>query len=209
MTDQAAAAHERSNDGGPKLDGAPLYLASASPRRRKILEQLGVPFRVHVTGAEEIAHASDPGQTVRANALAKVRATRSLFPEAAIIAADTVIEFKGRCLGKPASLDDARRMLASLSGNAHTVWTGVALWAAGNTQAATIKVQATVVRFRRFQTRDVEAYIREVNPLDKAGGYDIDQSGQMIIDSVAGSRTNVMGLPIEVVRPWLKQQSLL
>ena len=209
MINQAGAVQGRSSDGGRTRHAAPLYLASSSPRRRKVLEQIGVPFRVHVTDVEEVELASDPMETVRINALTKVQATRSFFPDAPIIAADTVLEFKGRCLCKPVSLDDARRLFASLSGNSHTVLTGVALWAAGNGGEPTIKVEASIVRFRRLETKDVDAYIRAVNPLDKAGGYDIDQSAEMIIDSFEGSRTNVMGLPIEVVTPWLNQQGLL
>ena len=187
----------------------PLYLASSSPRRRKVLEQIGVPFCVHVTDVEEVELKVDPMETVRVNALAKVRAARSLFPDAPIIAADTVLEFDGNCLSKPTSLNDARRLLASLSGTFHTVLTGVALWAEGYSKEPTIEVESSIVRLLKLDTKDVDAYIRVVNPLDKAGGYDIDQSAEMIIDSFEGSRTNVMGLPTEVVTPWLNQQRLL
>ncbi len=185
----------------------PLYLASASPRRRKILEQIGVSFRVHVTEVKEAEFATDPRRTVRTNALAKWQATTESLPEAAIIAADTVLEFDGRCVGKPLTLDEARQLFAALSGHSHDVLTAVCMSLPRG--ESTIKIETSTVRFQTLQDREIEAYFQAVNPLDKAGGYDIDQSGEMIIESFTGSRTNVMGLPIEVVQPWLIQQQLL
>ena len=209
VTDPAKVTDRLTNEDGRMKYMPPLYLASSSPRRRKVLERIGVPFRVHVTDVEEVEIAEDPIATVRTNAIAKARATRRHIANAAIIAADTVLEFERRCLGKPASLEDARRLLALLSGKCHTVLTGVALWAARNDREPTVMVEASIVRFRRLESKEVDTYVRAVNPLDKAGGYDIDQSGEMVIDSFEGSRTNVMGLPIEVVTPWLNQQGLL
>ncbi len=184
-----------------------LCLASSSPRRRKILEQVGVPFRIHAPCVEEVNFASDPSRTVRVNAQAKAQATHGCFPDGAIIAADTVLEFKGRCIGKPASLDEARKFMAMFSGNVHAVLTGVALWVPG--AEVIVHVETSTVQFRKLDTKDIEAYLCAVNPLDKAGGYDIDQSSEIIIDSFQGSRTNVMGLPIEVVTPWLNQQKII
>lgn len=209
MTGRAKSAHEQSASEQHMKRAALLYLASSSPRRRKILEQIGVPFRVHAPCVEEIELATEPKQTVRVNAMAKAQAVRRCFPTSALIAADTVLEFEGRCVGKPVSLDHARDLLALLSGQAHTVLTGVALWAASVDKMPTLDVDVSVVRFRRLSAQDIDAYIHSVNPLDKAGGYDIDQGEKMLIESFEGSRTNVMGLPIEVVTPWLNQQGFL
>ena len=157
----------------------------------------------------EVKLATEPKQTVRLNALTKVQAARKCFPKSALIAADTVLDFKGRCVGKPTSLSDAHDLLGLLSGQAHTVLTGVALWAAETDERPTLEIESSVVRFRQLSIQKVDAYIRAVNPLDKAGGYDIDQGAKILIESFEGSRTNVMGLPVEVVKPWLNQQGFL
>ena len=184
-----------------------LCLASSSPRRRKILEQVGVPFRIHAPSVEEVRFVSDPSRTVSVNAQAKAEVAHECFPDGAIVAADTVLEFEGRCIGKPASLDEARKLMAMFSGKVHTVLTGLALWASG--VEVIVHVETSTVQFRKLDAKDIEAYLYAVNPLDKAGGYDIDQCSEIIIDSFQGSRTNVMGLPIEVVMPWLNQQKII
>jgi septum formation protein len=209
VTESAGVFHGKADDGKPMNSQAPLYLASASLRRQRILERLGVPFRVHVTDVEEVAFETDPEETARVNALAKLRATQAVHAKSPIIAADTVLEFEGRCIGKPASMYAAREFLRSLSAQTHRVLTGVALWPDGDEREPTVTVCETIVHFRDLSEEDIDTYIRIVNPLDKAGAYDIDQSGEMIVESVEGSRTNVMGLPVEVVEPWLKLQRLL
>ncbi|MDA0323575.1 MAG: Maf family protein [Verrucomicrobia bacterium] len=188
---------------------ASLYLASGSLRRREILERLGVSFRVHVPDVNEVEYETDPEATVRVNALIKLRATRDTHADVPIIAADTVLEFDGHCIGKPTSMDAAHVLLRALSGRTHRVLTGVALWPGGDQADPVVSVGASTVRFRVLRDEDISAYFGIVNPLDKAGGYDIDQSGDTIIASVEGSRTNVMGLPLEVIEPWLNQQGLL
>ena len=209
MTESAGA----TLGGGAGQEGADspawLYLASGSQRRREILERLGVSFRVHVPDVNEVEYETDPAETVRFNALIKLRAARHAHADVPIIAADTVLEFDGRCIGKPTSMHAARVLLRSLSGRTHRVLTGVAFWAGGDQVDPVVSVGASTVRFRVLRDEDISAYFRIVNPLDKAGGYDIDQSGDTIIASVDGSRTNVMGLPLEVVEPWLNQQGLL
>lgn len=188
---------------------AQLYLASASPRRRKILEQLGVSFTVHVTDVEEVDFERDPDKTVRTNALHKLNATRAVHASGGIIAADTVLEFDGRCIGKPEDMGTARALLRELSGRMHHVLTGVALAPGPKGASHVVTVCRTAVQFRELGEDNIDAYFREVNPLDKAGAYNIDQSGEMIIESIDGSRTNVMGLPVEIVKPWLIEQRFL
>jgi septum formation protein len=181
-----------------------LVLGSASLRRQKILRGLGVAFEVLVPDAGEVLHENDPARTARENARRKLRWCRARRPHCAIVAADTVIDAAGRCIGKPANLDEARRFLRHASGRSHDVLTAV-VCAMPGARAATRLVRSTVA-FRLLSDRDIDAYFSRVDPLDKAGAYDIDQSGERIILSFRGSRTNIMGLPEETVRDWLATQ---
>ena len=179
-----------------------LILASASPRRRKILEEIGIPFRVVVPEVEEVFWSDRPLGTAESNAHRKFAWARERFPEAALLAADTVIDFDGRCVAKPASHVAAAAMLRAFSGHAHRVLTAV-VWSAPQRRRV-LRTVESVVRFRRLSKADIEEYLRVVNPLDKAGAYDIDQRGDLIVESFEGSWTNVMGLPREIVEPWVR-----
>jgi septum formation protein len=187
----------------PADRAAGLILASASARRRKILRDTGVPFRVEVTQAEEIVYERDPARTARENALRKAEWSRVRHPRRRIVAADTVIAFGGRTVGKPRTMREARDMLRRFSGRTHTVLTAVAL--VRPRAAAVVKLAASEVRFRRLTAGDIREYLQRTNPLDKAGAYDIDQHGDMLIASFRGSRTNIMGLPRELVARWLRR----
>jgi septum formation protein len=184
-----------------------LCLASASPRRKQILAGLGLPFTVCVPDVAEIEDHGEPEGAALRNARMKCAWAQARFPAAHIIAADTVIDFDGRCVGKPATLEEARRMLRAFSACEHTVITASACAAPGGTPG--LRADHSVVRFRELSDADIETYVARVDPLDKAGGYDIGQEAQVIIATYTGSLTNIMGLSIEVVREWLQREGLL
>lgn len=183
---------------GEKARPLPLVLASASPRRSRILRSAGYRFEVEKTDADEIARDDDPAGTVVHNALAKLRAARGKRPDAIILAADTLVWFEGRLLGKPKDLAEAAAMLRSYSGKSQTVFTGVAVSRPGD-GAPRVRVEASVVRFRPLSEETIARYLDLVRPLDRAGAYDIGDHGEMLIESTDGSATNVEGLPAEVL----------
>ena len=180
----------------------PLILASKSPRRAKILRGLGLDFTVLVTEAEEVSLPREPEHTVVANATLKLEAARRVRPDAAVLAADTIVWYADRIYGKPRDLDEARRTLRELSGRVHTVFTGVAFaLPGGETLTATARSD---VKFRELSDELIERYVALVNPLDRAGSYDIDDYGQIVVESYTGSYENIMGLPVEPVRSWCR-----
>jgi len=185
----------------------PLVLGSASPRRKKILHALGCVFTVSTADAVEIHDPSDPVHTVVTNALEKYHACRKRHPEAALITADTLVWFEGRLIGKPADLAEAARFLRSFSGRTQIVYTAVAL---GLPHAEPeIRVEASSVRFKVLSDETIGAYLRKTRPLDRAGAYDIDENGDLLIAGHSGSYTNIMGLPEAPVRDWLAAHGLI
>lgn len=175
-----------------------IVLASASPRRRELLERAGLTFRVLVSPAEEIHDASIVPETLcEMNAELKARAVAAEQPEAAVIGADTLVFIDGEPLGKPADLDEARGMLRRLSGRSHRVCTGVCvIFPGGRTR---VFHATTEVVFRTLDDSAIERYLAVANPLDKAGAYGIQESGDLIVERISGSYENVMGLPVEMV----------
>lgn len=169
-----------------------LTLASASPRRSKILKDLGVDFTVVKTDAEEVSLPDDPVQTVKINALAK---GASLSGVKKVLSADTIVWFNGRIYGKPRDCAEAKTFLEELSGNVHTVFTAVAY-------DGDVKVCESKVKFKNLTGEKIDEYIKRVNPLDRAGAYDIDESGDFIVESWTGSYENIMGLPKEPLFDW-------
>ena len=171
-----------------------LTLASGSPRRAKILHDLGVDFVVEKSDAPEVCFPHDPERTVRENALAKGAAAANAGG-GRVLSADTIVWFDGRVYGKPRDLDEAREFLRELSGNVHTVFTGVAC-------DGEAKVVRSDVRFRRLDDAAIDDYVERVKPTDRAGAYDIDESGDLIVEGYTGSYENIMGLPVEPLREW-------
>ena len=173
-----------------------LILASGSPRRAKILKDLGVEFTVVKSDAPEVSYPHDPERTVRENALAKGRTVLSL-PSATdpILSADTIVWFNNRIYGKPKDLAEAKEYLRELSGHVHTVFTGVAY-------NGEVKVVRSNVKFRKLSEKMIDEYVARVNPTDRAGAYDIDESGELIVESYTGSYENIMGLPVEPLKEW-------
>lgn len=178
-----------------------LLLASGSERRRKILADLGIACDVAVPGVEEVHHDDNPRRSATDNAALKLRWALERFPGRRIVAADTVIDLDGRCIGKPGSLDDAVAMFQAFSGRPHRVLTAVGLGEPDG--QSEVRVVDSSVVFRPLDRATMLEYFRLVNPLDKAGAYDIDQHGELIVESYSGSFTNIMGLPAELVRDWL------
>lgn len=185
----------------------PLVLGSASPRRKKILHALGCTFAVSGASSEEIHDASDPVRTVVVNALDKQRACRVRHPDAAIITADTLVWFEGRLIGKPADLDEAAQFLRAFSGRTQIVYTAIALGLPD--REPEVRVEASSVRFKPLAEETIRTYLRKTRPLDRAGAYDIDENGDLLIDGYSGSYTNIMGLPEAPVRDWLKANRLI
>jgi septum formation protein len=176
----------------------PLILASGSPRRAKILRDLGVEFEIVKTEAPEVSIPHDPVRTVTENACAKLHAALAApvgLAGRAILAADTIVWFNNRIYGKPRNLDEAKEFLRELSGQTHVVFTGVAFHAEDGTEQ-TVCVESRVT-FRALSNGMIDDYVARVHPTDRAGAYDIDESGDLIVASYTGSYENIMGLPVE------------
>ena len=170
-------------------------LASASPRRARILRALGVDFRVVVSGADERLE-PDEDAGAAAERLARLKATSVARVEPPpILGADTVVVCDGRILGKPASRDDARQMLRLLSGRTHEVVTGLCMISPQGTRSG---VERTAVTFAPLSDHEIDWYVATGEPMDKAGGYHVDGRGALFVSSVAGSPSNVAGLPVRL-----------
>lgn len=172
-------------------------LASGSPRRRELLEMLGVPNLTirPAKGPERATPGAGPEQTVRELSLHKAQeVAQTCAPEDIIIAADTIVYLDGAILGKPKDHDDAVRMLTALSGREHIVYTGVAVLRGGKLRQA---AEQTAVRFRTLTPAEIERYIATGEPMDKAGAYGVQSLGALLVEHIDGDFYNVMGLPVE------------
>ena len=179
-------------------------LASKSPRRAKILAEHGWSFVVEPAECAEVSIPRAPRRTVLVNAARKLKASRKLHPDAEIIAADTIVWFDGRIYGKPRDLDEARRFLRELSGQTHSVFTGVAHCLPG--RRLETEVVESRVKFRELSEGTIDRYVETVRPTDRAGAYDIDESGDLIVESYTGSYENIMGLPMEGLQAGRKEK---
>jgi septum formation protein len=182
-----------------------LVLASASPRRRRLLEEAGIAIEVAVAAVDETPLAGEtPLAHVQRLALAKAHAVAPRYPQRLVLGADTVVVLDGEVFGKPADLEDAWRMLRQLAGRWHEVLTGVVLVRLGPPLSRQW-VCRTRVRFKPLTEGTLRSYCRRVNPLDKAGAYGIQEHGQMLVAELDGLFSNVVGLPIEEVRAALEE----
>lgn len=190
-----------SSEHAPKGQKMPLelILASASPRRRELLGCTGLQFSVQSADVEEIKDGL-PQAVVTGNARLKGEAVASLHPLALVLAADTVVAAQGRVLGKPADERDAARMLSLLSGAWHAVLTGVTLIAPGFEKTV---CDVSRVHFVQLTERDIERYVKTGEPMDKAGAYALQGIAGMFVDRIEGSYSNVIGLPMALVRSLL------
>jgi septum formation protein len=179
--------------GGPGLDVATLILASRSPQRRQILQQLGIRFEVVVPEVEEVED-GDPRGLVIENALRKARAVHGEL----VLGVDTTVVVDGRSYGKPADRDEATRFIRMLSGREHEVWSGIALKRDGAEQTG---ARCTRVRFRTVDEPLLRWYLDSGEWRGRAGGYAIQGRGAALVESVDGDFWNVVGLPVpELVR---------
>ena len=174
-----------------------IYLASGSPRRRELLQQIGVSFQVIGADLDETAlHGEPPLAYVSRLAQAKARLGWERSRDAGgapVLAADTAVVLDGRILGKPADMNDAMTMLFQLSGRSHEVLTAVALRSAAGME---VKVSRSTVAFRSIDPREARAYWETGEPADKAGAYAIQGYAAIFISDLQGSYSGVMGLPL-------------
>jgi septum formation protein len=177
-----------------------LILASASPRRAELLGQLSVEFKTVPSDAPEVTedHLS-PFEVCQLNAHRKARAVAKKLPDSLVLGADTLVFLDGEIFGKPASKKEAREMLERLQGKTHQVVTGVDLIHLRSHREKVFAV-CTDVRFRALTEKEIRDYLSKVNPLDKAGAYAIQEHGEMLVEEISGSFTNVVGLPVERVQ---------
>jgi septum formation protein len=187
---------------------ARLILASASPRRRELLGDLGVRFDVVASDVPEIPAPGEPPAAFACRAAREKAAdVARRSPDAFVLAADTVVTLDGAVFGKPADRADARRMLHALSGRTHEVLTAVALAdPAGRIDELLVRSE---VEFRALTAADIDAYLASDEPYDKAGAYAVQGSAQRFVLQVRGSYSNVVGLPVDEVRALLRRRRLL
>lgn len=171
-----------------------IVLASASPRRRALLEMLGLAFETcPARGEEKAGPGLSPSGIVKSLALAKAGEVFEKRPESLVLAADTVVELEGRILGKPKDRAEAESMLRALSGRGHRVFTGVALIREGTRLA---EAEETQVFFRALSYKEISAYVETGEPMDKAGSYGVQGIGSLFVERIEGDFFNVMGLPL-------------
>jgi len=186
-----------------------LILASASPRRRELLGQLGIPFEVVVADVSEHEDpVTDPRVMVAHNAALKADWVAERHPDAVVLGADTTVFLDGAAINKPRDLDEARSMLRRLSGRVHTVYTGIAV----RRLSTGLRIDQGVssqVEFKPFGSAVIDDYIRLVNTLDKAGAYSIQDHTDMIVAGYRGSFSNIMGLPMEATKQILTEGVLV
>jgi septum formation protein len=183
-----------------------LILASASPRRQELLRQLGVEFEVIPSSVKEIHRNQMTGsELAQINACRKARAVALEHRTALVLGADTLVCLGTEILGKPATGVEAVHMLQRLQGATHQVVTAICLLRV-QPHRQQLLVESTEVAFRPLEPAEIRRYLAAINPLDKAGGYAIQEHGDWIVERIAGSYSNVVGLPLErlaaALRDW-------
>ena len=180
-----------------------LILASASPRRKELLSLMHIDFAVCAVDVDEHTDAAAQ-DAVMLLAQRKARAAAKLNPGKTILGADTLVACAGQTLGKPRDEADALRMLRLLSGNTNTVYTGVCV-IDGKTDAMDVRCDCATVQFVPVDDAAALRYIASGEPMDKAGAYGVQGMGGMFVSSITGSPSNVIGLPMHLVREMLIQ----
>ena len=187
-----------------------IILASKSPRRREILELLGLDFCIETADTDEFCDLSDPGDRVAALAaqkgealIQKKMACGQELNDTLIIACDTLVYVNGEFLGKPKDRYDAYRMLTALSGKSHEVWSGVFIYLNGQ---AISRAEATKVNFCEMSHEEKERYLDSGEPYDKAGAYAVQGKAAVYIKGLEGDYFNVVGLPINLLYRTLKEE---
>jgi septum formation protein len=182
------------------MSASPIILASASPRRSTLLREAGFDFKVVVPVVSELqpAHLS-PHEICQVNAYRKAWAVAKHHPDAVIIGADTLVFLDMKVYGKPSSMAEAVQMLEELQGRIHHVVSGVCLIHLRRHRQH-VFADSTAVRFKPLSPEGIADYLKVVNPLDKAGAYGIQEHGTRIVESIDGSYSNVVGIPMERLR---------
>ena len=173
-----------------------FILASASPRRRALLRQIGASFVSITPAVDEVKDGERPRDAVICNALMKARKVAEEYPDHAVLGADTAVVLNGMAFGKPKDAEDARHMLSQLEGRQHTVLTGIAWVVNGReyTDAA-----ETTVRFAPMTDAEIAAYVATGEPMGKAGAYAVQGRAAIYVEELHGSFSNVVGLPLHAV----------
>ena len=175
----------------------PIYLASKSPRRRKLLKQINLNFKSFTVDMEEnIIPGEKPSISVKRLSKEKMEIARQKINHGIIITADTIVVLNKKVIGKPKDRNEARKFLKRLSGKVHTVYTGFSIYNSVNKMLLT-EYEKTSVEFRKLATKEIDDYIRSGSPMDKAGAYGIqDDFGAVFIKKINGCYYNVVGLPL-------------
>jgi septum formation protein len=182
-----------------------IVLASTSPRRISLLRQTGMCFVVVAPVDDEDSVNPDPKERVMENALAKARSVLGDVEEGLVVGADTVVYIDEKILGKPSSEDEARMMMATLSGRVHTVFTGLALIDA-ESRREEVSCEETRVRMMELSDEEISRYVETGEPMGKAGAYAVQGLGAVFVEGVAGCFHNVVGLPLSLL--WKMMRSM-
>ena len=169
-----------------------VILASRSPRRQELLKLFSIPFVIRIADIDESMNPVDPYDEVARVSRLKAEAIHREDDDV-VIAADTIVVCDGKVLGKPRDESDAAAMLRLLSGRAHQVMTGLTVLRGEKILSCT---EVTEVCFRALSDKEIEAYIRTKEPMDKAGSYGIQQGGALCVEKICGDYFNVVGLPV-------------
>jgi septum formation protein len=182
-----------------------IILASASPRRKELLEKLGFKFTVEPGNCEEdIDSELEPHEVVRQLSILKAKSVATSYNNAVIIAADTIGLIGNKILGKPHTENEARKMLNAINGKPHTVITGFTVLDTATNKILTNTVD-TKVYIKKLTHQEIDAYVKTGEPLDKAGAYAIQGLGAVIVEKIEGDYYNVMGLPLNSLVEALKE----
>ena len=174
-----------------------IYLASKSPRRRKLLKQLGIKFKsISVNSAEDFLDGEHPVECVKRIAVEKMDLANQRVNNSIIITADTIVVLNGKVIGKPSNKKDALKILSLLSGKVHTVYTGFCVFNQ-TTKKLLLDYEKTEVEFRKLTKDEIVDYVDGGSPMDKAGAYGIqDDFGAVFVKRINGCYYNVVGLPL-------------
>lgn len=182
-----------------------IVLASSSPRRRDLLKQLGLTFRIMTAGVDETPPGGlTPAEMVEVLAGRKAAAVAGVLEDALVIGADTVVVLNGRVLGKPADREEAAGMLRQLQGTDHTVYTGVAVMDAASKKMQ-VAHEKTRVFFKSLDEHEIRRYVATGEPMGKAGAYAVQGRAAAFIKGLEGCYTNVVGLPLARLTDMLKK----
>jgi septum formation protein len=182
-----------------------IILASASPRRKELLEKIGLKFEVDASGCDEEINAGlDPQEIVRQLSIKKAKSVAARHKNAIVIAADTIGVMGDKILGKPHTENEACKMLQVISGKSHLVITGFSILDTATNKIVT-GIANTRVYIKKLTGQEIDAYVKTGESLDKAGAYAIQGMGAVIVEKIEGDYYNVMGLPLNALTEALKE----